>query len=97
LAVVVAHDKTGGLFLNGPRRRETAGGHDLLGIRQFALDKKESEQITADKRLFAEAFERAFCCGKTQCSKRPIFFKRKSRSVETPPRGLVTKMIENFG
>jgi hypothetical protein len=27
LAVVVAHNKTGGLFLNGPRRREAAFSH----------------------------------------------------------------------
>jgi len=25
LSVVIAHDKTGGLFLDGPRRREAAG------------------------------------------------------------------------
>jgi hypothetical protein len=37
-------------FPDRPRRREAAG--------------KKSEQITASKRLFAEAVERAFCCGK---------------------------------
>jgi hypothetical protein len=39
LAVVVAHDKTGGLFLNGPRRREAAGvlkpQRDYLFVSEF--------------------------------------------------------------
>jgi len=34
LATVVAHNKTGGLFLNGPGRREAACGHSLACQKQ---------------------------------------------------------------
>jgi hypothetical protein len=38
LAVVIADDKAGGLFRDGPRRREVAGGHLI-----FRLSDKEAE------------------------------------------------------
>jgi hypothetical protein len=75
LAAFLAQYITGGLFLNGPRRRETAGGHDLLGIRQFALDKKPPNlSVTAIT---------AFSQGKVRCNPSRLILAEQLRHSKT--------------
>ena len=58
LSVVVAHDKAGSLFLDGPRRREAAFGHVIEQVKQlFAfVGQQTSGSIISDVEGYSKGY-----------------------------------------